>query len=512
MQNAQNTPDSPVHGTPSNARIQQSHAATASSIPRPSPAVSSVDVRAKQQQAFGQTAAADAGQLYSGAMVPGQGSTGPALPAGPLAPHTTSTSSFTVRAHGPFSPEPVKELEPQSQDSQQHWHQAQPQRQGPLQQQRSLHTPPAPTAFGSWGPPPPLATASTAPAAAPAVPAGLPLSAGTESGSGVAKPQTLPAPAPSSQNSESVPLQPIVSAAKDPAADKVLGGTALTSNKQSASEHEQAISGADKSPAVGNGNAGAVVAADDAPDTTAAAAFESTAAVSRSNGSSSQEIRSQQAAQSAPAADAVAAALRAALQEQQQQQQDHVPVPDGSTATHQVNSPEGASAAAAAAAASGSASNSVAAGSDPQLMRLVDTLRKRLDQVKAENQQLEDLLHTAEQATAAEQQRAQQLAADLSSMHRAQDDIVSSAAANAAAQDARIVKLQQDLEASSRQVAALQGALEAIQEQHQQVLSSKDSIEGGALEGTMNKQTLGTLRLNSQFSRFASRLNTGYWW
>eukprot|EP00775_Hariotina_reticulata_P010414 gene10414-10572_t len=119
---------------------------------------------------------------------------------------------------------------------------------------------------------------------------------------------------------------------------------------------------------------------------------------------------------------------------------------------------------------------------EAQLTKLVDTLRKRLDTVRAENQQLEDLLHSAEHRTAAEVQRTQQLEAELAAMQRDQDGLVASAAANAAAQDVKIGRMQQELEAANRQVAALQGALETIQEQHQQMLSSKDTIEGGALE------------------------------
>jgi hypothetical protein len=124
-----------------------------------------------------------------------------------------------------------------------------------------------------------------------------------------------------------------------------------------------------------------------------------------------------------------------------------------------------------------------ASSKEAQLTKLVDTLRKRLDTVRAENQQLEDLLHSAEHRTAAEVQRTQQLEAELAAMQRDQDGMVASVAANAAAQDAKIGRLQQELEAANRQVAALQDALESIQEQHQQMLSSKDTIEGGALEG-----------------------------
>jgi chemotaxis protein histidine kinase CheA len=177
-------------------------------------------------------------------------------------------------------------------------------------------------------------------------------------------------------------------------------------------------------------------------------------------------------------------------QQQQQQPSSYGPPPPAAAApvaeaaVHSSRSvsmdsePAGSAAAAAAAAAAGSAS-----AKEAQLTKLVETLRKRLDTVKAENQQLEDMLHAAEQRSAAELQRAHAAAAEVAAMQQAQDTIVASAAANAAAQDARIGRLQQDLDASARQVAALQGALEAIQEQHQQVLTSKDSIEGGALEG-----------------------------
>eukprot|EP00879_Flechtneria_rotunda_P003819 GHRR01004059.1.p1 GENE.GHRR01004059.1~~GHRR01004059.1.p1 ORF type:complete len:940 (+),score=461.32 GHRR01004059.1:146-2965(+) len=135
-----------------------------------------------------------------------------------------------------------------------------------------------------------------------------------------------------------------------------------------------------------------------------------------------------------------------------------------------------------AAAAASTADLPAPSAKEVQLQRLVETLRKRFDTVKAENQQLEDMLHAAEQRTAAELLKSQQLESEVAAMQHAQDEIVASAAANAAAQDARISRLQQDLEGSSRQVAALHSALEAIQEQHQQVLNNKDAIEGGALE------------------------------
>jgi predicted phage gp36 major capsid-like protein len=113
----------------------------------------------------------------------------------------------------------------------------------------------------------------------------------------------------------------------------------------------------------------------------------------------------------------------------------------------------------------------------------VETLRKRLEVVRGENQQLEDMLHEAEQRSSAEQASIAKLTADLTALQREQEGLVSSAAANAAAQDAHIGRLQAELESSSRQVAALQEQLQAAQEQHAQALSSKDSMEGGALEG-----------------------------
>ncbi|WIA09344.1 hypothetical protein OEZ85_008751 [Tetradesmus obliquus] len=73
-----------------------------------------------------------------------------------------------------------------------------------------------------------------------------------------------------------------------------------------------------------------------------------------------------------------------------------------------------------------------------------------------------------------------------------------------AAQDARIGRLQQELEASARQVAALQGALEAIQEQHQQVLTSKDSIEGGALEALRAELSAAESQLDAERKAHAS--------
>jgi hypothetical protein len=113
----------------------------------------------------------------------------------------------------------------------------------------------------------------------------------------------------------------------------------------------------------------------------------------------------------------------------------------------------------------------------------VETLRKRLEVVRGENQQLEDMLHEAEQRSSAEQASIAKLTADLTALQREQEGLVSAAAANAAAQDAHIGRLQAELESSSRQVAALQEQLQAVQEQHAQALSSKDSMEGGALEG-----------------------------
>lgn len=103
--------------------------------------------------------------------------------------------------------------------------------------------------------------------------------------------------------------------------------------------------------------------------------------------------------------------------------------------------------------------------------------------VRGENQQLEDMLHEAEQRSSAEQASIAKLSADLTALQREQEGLVSSAAANAAAQDAHIGRLQAELEASTRQVAALQAELQAAQEQHAQALSSKDSMEGGAMEG-----------------------------
>ena len=132
----------------------------------------------------------------------------------------------------------------------------------------------------------------------------------------------------------------------------------------------------------------------------------------------------------------------------------------------------------AAAAAAGSF-----AAKESQLTRLVETLRKRLEVVRDENQQLEDMLHEAEQRSSAEQATIAQLTSELTAVRREQDGLVSSAAANAAAQDAHIGRLQAELDAASRQVAALQAEIAAVQEQHAQALSSKDSMEGGALEG-----------------------------
>jgi predicted RNase H-like nuclease (RuvC/YqgF family) len=103
--------------------------------------------------------------------------------------------------------------------------------------------------------------------------------------------------------------------------------------------------------------------------------------------------------------------------------------------------------------------------------------------VRGENQQLEDMLHEAEQRSSAEQASISKLTAELSALQRDQEGLVASAAANAAAQDAHIGRLQAELESSSRQVAALQADLAAAQEQHAQDLSNKDSMEGGALEG-----------------------------
>jgi chromosome segregation ATPase len=113
----------------------------------------------------------------------------------------------------------------------------------------------------------------------------------------------------------------------------------------------------------------------------------------------------------------------------------------------------------------------------------VETLRKRLDVVRGENQQLEDMLHSTEQRSSAEQARISQLTAQLGALQREQDELVASAAGNAAAQDAHIGRLQAELEAATRQAAALQADLAAAQQQHAEALSSKDSMEGGALEG-----------------------------
>lgn len=93
------------------------------------------------------------------------------------------------------------------------------------------------------------------------------------------------------------------------------------------------------------------------------------------------------------------------------------------------------------------------------------------------------MLHEAEQRSSAEQASIAQLTAQLTALQREQEGLVSSAAANAAAQDAHIGRLQAECEAAGRQVAALQAELQAAQEQHAQALSSKDSMEGGALEG-----------------------------
>ena len=136
------------------------------------------------------------------------------------------------------------------------------------------------------------------------------------------------------------------------------------------------------------------------------------------------------------------------------------------------------------------AAPAVAAGSggggsakEVQLSRLVETLRKRLDAYKVENQQLEDLLHAAEQRATEQLRKADQFALELAQTRQDQEAIVSSAAASATAQDVQITRLRQELESSKQQVMVLQASLDTLQAQHQEVMTSKDSIEGGALEG-----------------------------
>jgi chromosome segregation ATPase len=96
---------------------------------------------------------------------------------------------------------------------------------------------------------------------------------------------------------------------------------------------------------------------------------------------------------------------------------------------------------------------------------------------------LEDLLHAAEQRATEQLRKADQLAQELAHTRQDQEAIVSSAAASATAQDVQITRLRQELDSSKQQMVVLQASLDALQTQHQEVMTSKDSIEGGALEG-----------------------------
>jgi len=221
-------------------------------------------------------------------------------------------------------------------------------------------------------------------------------------------------------------------------------------------------------------------------ESTDATAADAAAAVLSSSGDAAAGTSTSSGAASISAGPAAAAAANAPAAAS-----DH-PVASGSGAPSAESSQDGSAGReeqvhASAAAPAGLASTAAAAGGpgkEAQLTRLVETLRKRLEVVRGENQQLEDMLHEAEQRSSAEQATIAKLTAELTVVQREQEGLVSSAAANAAAQDAHIGRLQAELEASSRQVAALQAELHAAQEQHAQALSSKDDMEGGALEGT----------------------------
>lgn len=120
---------------------------------------------------------------------------------------------------------------------------------------------------------------------------------------------------------------------------------------------------------------------------------------------------------------------------------------------------------------------------EAQLTRLLETLRKRLDAYKAENQQLEDLLHATESRASQHLQRATEVEATLSSMQAEYEATAAATAATATAQNAQISRLRQELDGATRQIGTLQASYVELQEQHSNLMSTKDSIEGGALEG-----------------------------
>lgn len=461
--------DSPTHKATSQPRFLRSGTAAAGSPLRPPATGTTSDVpvgpAAHQQQ-----------HLTAASQAPGQLSDSQPFPPKPQA-QPNSTGTYTIRTHGPFSPSPVHDLQPQAQES-------------------NLFQPA--TALPSWGPPPPLSTSVPALAGSPAKLAGAAVDPGDVGGTQAAicsstskLTTTITAaagPVIASQHeeksSETPPAVAVPEATKVQQQQQVQAGDvqqAIVSSEEASGQPANCAVEVAEPPAATAIAGAAATATDSASAATAPNAAPAAQEPTAANGQIAQET----AATAEPTA--IAAALQAAIQEQQQQvlSKPVVPQPTAEAAVQHTRLPSSAD---SSSGASGSGPSSqtgslLTASNETQLIRLVDTLRKRLDQVKAENQQLEDLVHAAEQTTAAEQQRAQQLAAELASMQRAQEDIVSSAAANAAAQDARIGQLQQELDAANRQVVALQGALETIQEQHQQVLSSKDAIEGGALEG-----------------------------
>jgi prefoldin subunit 5 len=138
----------------------------------------------------------------------------------------------------------------------------------------------------------------------------------------------------------------------------------------------------------------------------------------------------------------------------------------------------------AVAAAGGSFSGGASGGAkDAQLTRVVDTLRKRLDAYKAENQQLEDMLAAAEQRAADHLRKADALQRELEAARSDQEALVNASAATATAQDVQITRLRQELDSTKQQLAGVSASLAALQQQHQDIKDTQDSIEGGALEG-----------------------------
>lgn len=138
---------------------------------------------------------------------------------------------------------------------------------------------------------------------------------------------------------------------------------------------------------------------------------------------------------------------------------------------------------------------------EQQLSRLCDQLKKRLEVVKAENEQLEEMLKKAEQradkaarANQSWQKQAQQL-------QDAKQQIESALHSQLVAQQAATTEALAKLEAAETQVLKLEAHIAALEESHKQILESKGNFEGGMLEAL--KAQLGNTELRLEQERRA---------